>query len=146
MILVSGATGNVGGELVRLLAADGHAVRGLVRDSEGDTLPDGAESATGDLDVPESLRPALADVEAVFFLPGYRDMPGLAAEARRAGVQHAVQLSGPSAAVGGLHGCDHPIHGRVRGRHPWQRPAMDDSPAERVHVQHVPMAGPTGAR
>ena len=32
------------------------------RDSEGDTLPDGAESATGDLDVPESLRPALTDV------------------------------------------------------------------------------------
>ena len=102
MILVSGATGNVGGELVRQLAAAGHPVRGLVRDPEGDALPDGVESATGDLDVPESLRQALTDVEAVFLLPGYRDMPGLAAEALRAGVKRVVQLSGSSAAVPGL--------------------------------------------
>ena len=102
MILVSGATGNVGGELVRQLAAAGHAVRGLVREPEGNALPAGVESATGDLDVPESLRQALTDVEAVFLLPGYRDMPGLAAEALRAGVKRVVQLSGSSAAVLGL--------------------------------------------
>jgi uncharacterized protein YbjT (DUF2867 family) len=103
MILVSGATGNVGGELVRQLAANGHPSRGLVRDAESDTtLPAGVEAASGDLDAPESLRGALTDVEAVFFLPGYRDMPGLAAEARRAGAKRVVQLSGSSAAVPGL--------------------------------------------
>jgi uncharacterized protein YbjT (DUF2867 family) len=103
MILVSGATGNVGGELVRQLAANGHPVRGVVRHADSDTtLPKGVEAAFGDLDAPESLRGALTHVEGVFFLPGYRDMPGLAAEARRAGIKRVVQLSGPSAAVPGL--------------------------------------------
>jgi uncharacterized protein YbjT (DUF2867 family) len=49
-----------------------------------------------------SLRPALDGVEGVFLLPGYADMPGVLAEARRAGVSRAVQLSGMSAGSGDM--------------------------------------------
>jgi uncharacterized protein YbjT (DUF2867 family) len=42
MILVTGATGNVGSELVRALAAAGERVRALVRDdARGGALPAG---------------------------------------------------------------------------------------------------------
>ncbi len=93
MILVTGATGNVGGEVVRALAEAGQPVRALVR-AHAD-LP--AEQAVGDLDEPDTLVPALDGVQGVFLLPGYRDMPGLLARMRRAGVERVVLLSSPAA-------------------------------------------------
>lgn len=101
MILVSGATGNVGGELVRALVAAGVPVRALTRNAES-ALPDGAERAVGDLDRPDGLDTALAGVDGVFLMSGYRDMPGLLAAVRDAGVRRVVQLSGSSAASGDL--------------------------------------------
>ncbi|QXJ26580.1 NAD(P)H-binding protein [Actinomadura graeca] len=101
MILVTGATGNVGAELVRILAAEGGPVRALVR-ALPPTRADGVEHVTGDLDEPASLRPALDGVTGLFLLPGYRDMPGVLDEARRAGVGRVVQLSGGSAGSGDL--------------------------------------------
>jgi len=100
VILVAGATGNVGGELVRALVGAGRPVRGLVRASSRSALPAGAEAAVGDLDRPESLSEALAGVRGVFLLSGYKDMPGLLAEIRRAGVERVVLLSGSSATTG----------------------------------------------
>ena len=101
MILVTGATGNIGAALVRTLAGAGEPVRALVRDPSA-ALPAGAQVVTGDLDEPSSLRPALDGATGVFLLPGYRDMPGLLAEARAAGVERVVQLSGGSAGSGDL--------------------------------------------
>ncbi|TDD14273.1 SDR family oxidoreductase [Actinomadura sp. KC06] len=101
MILVTGATGNIGSELVDLLASSGEPVRALVR--RPPPVPvDGVEHVTGDLDDPASLAPALDGVQGVFLLPGYRDMPGILAEARRAGVGRVVQLSGASAGSGDM--------------------------------------------
>ncbi|UYM07216.1 NmrA family NAD(P)-binding protein [Solicola gregarius] len=94
MILVTGATGNVGAEVVRALAAAGESVRALVRDTESVTLPDGVEAVAGDLSQPESLAPALDGAEAMFLLPGY---PGVFGVAERAGVERAALLSSPSA-------------------------------------------------
>lgn len=88
MILVTGATGNVGGEVVRALVRAGQPVRALVR--EPTDLP--AEQVVGDLNRPDSL-PALDGVDGVFLLPGYRDMPGLLARFRQAGVERVVLLS-----------------------------------------------------
>jgi uncharacterized protein YbjT (DUF2867 family) len=95
-ILVTGATGNVGGELVRTLLAGGEQVRALVRDGRQGLLPSGAAPAVGDLDRPETLSSALAGTRAVFLLSGYRDMPGLLAAAIGAGVERVVLLSGSS--------------------------------------------------
>ena len=98
MILVAGASGNVGGELVRVLAGSGEPVRGLVRAGREGALPAGAEGAAGDLNEPASLRDALRGVSGVFLLPGYQDMPGVLAEVGRSGAQRVVLLSGSSAA------------------------------------------------
>jgi uncharacterized protein YbjT (DUF2867 family) len=97
LILVTGATGNVGSELVRVLVDADEDVRALCRDPAQAALPPRAERASGDLNEPESLRPALADVTAAFLLPGYRDMAGLLAELRRAGARKVVLLSSRSA-------------------------------------------------
>jgi uncharacterized protein YbjT (DUF2867 family) len=96
MILVTGATGNAGGAVVRALVARGEEVRGLVRSANA-VLPNGAETAVGDLDRPESMTEALAGARALFLLSGYRDMPGVLAQARSAGVERVVLLSGGAA-------------------------------------------------
>ncbi|MHA6617812.1 NAD(P)H-binding protein [Pseudonocardia sp. DLS-67] len=98
MILVSGATGNVGRELVRALVDRKTPVRALARRDGGPI--EGAERVVGDLDHPETLRPVLEGVSGLFLLPGYQDMPGVLAAARDAGVSRVVQLSGGSAGSG----------------------------------------------
>ncbi len=60
MILVTGATGNVGGELVRALAGAGQPVRALTRTEDPKAFPPGVQQVTGDLNKPESMRAALA--------------------------------------------------------------------------------------
>ena len=101
MIVVTGATGNVGAALVSTLARAGQGVRALVRES-GRPVPDGVEPVMGDLNEPESLRPGLLGAHAVFLLSGYRDMAGLLAEVRTAGVERVVLLSGGGAAATNL--------------------------------------------
>ncbi|MGI5348064.1 NAD(P)H-binding protein [Streptomyces sp. CA-250714] len=77
MILVTGATGKVGGQVAAQLVAAGAAVRALVRDPATAVLPDAVEAARGDqVDVvrgdladPASLTAALTgEVEAVFLV------------------------------------------------------------------------------
>jgi uncharacterized protein YbjT (DUF2867 family) len=68
MILVTGATGHVGGEMAQQLVAAGKPVRVLVRRQDHPQLARGVESALGDLDDPASLSAALRGVEAVFLL------------------------------------------------------------------------------
>jgi uncharacterized protein YbjT (DUF2867 family) len=99
VILVTGATGNVGGAVVRALVAAGEPVRALTRGSAAG-LPDGVEAVAGDLERPETLAGPLAGARALFLLPGYAGTAGVLAEARRAGVERVVLLSGSSAASG----------------------------------------------
>lgn len=93
MILVTGATGNVGGELVSALAAHGVDVRAVVRDPARAQLPAGVDVVQGDLELPESLTPALDGAHAVFLLGGWGDMPGLLRRFTRARVEHVVLLT-----------------------------------------------------
>jgi uncharacterized protein YbjT (DUF2867 family) len=100
MILVTGATGNVGGELVSALAEAGQPVRALTRAGREQDFPPGVQSVTGDLNKPQSMGNALTGAEAIFLYPGYQDLAGTLAQARRAGVRRVVLLSGSSAASG----------------------------------------------
>ena len=67
MILVVGATGQVGSLVVRRLRADGAPVRAMVRDpaAAADLAATGAELAVADLGRPETLDAALDGVTAV---------------------------------------------------------------------------------
>lgn len=68
MILVTGATGNVGAQVVRELLARGRNVRAFVRDPEKarKLFGEGADIAEGDFSDTASLRRALGGIEDVF--------------------------------------------------------------------------------
>ena len=102
MFLVTGSTGNVGGELVSALANAGQPVRALVRGDRETSWPASVEAVSGDLNRPDSLTTALAGVRGVFLLPGYEDMPGLVAELEAASVERVVLLSSGAAASGDM--------------------------------------------
>ena len=99
-ILVTGATGNVGGAVISNLTAMGANVRALVRnESKAQGLRDGGvEVVIGDLDKPETLDAAFSGVDKVFLVtPVGPDQVSLArngiAAAKRAGNPHIVRLS-----------------------------------------------------
>jgi uncharacterized protein YbjT (DUF2867 family) len=101
MILVTGATGNVGGEVLRQLAARGERVRAMTRRPETSGFPKGVEVVRGDFDDPDSVGPAFAGIERLFFMSaqaaGSKPAPThehvAASSARTAGVRHIVKLS-----------------------------------------------------
>lgn len=68
MILVTGATGNVGRRVLARLTAAGHSVRAVVRDPSRAKLPAGVAAVTADLADPETVRPHLDGVQAVFLI------------------------------------------------------------------------------
>ncbi|QUQ70190.1 NmrA family NAD(P)-binding protein [Kutzneria sp. CA-103260] len=68
MILVTGATGKVGGSALTSLLDKGVAVRALVRDPRLAALPSGVDVVPGDLADPASLGPALDGVDSVFLV------------------------------------------------------------------------------
>ena len=102
MILVTGATGNAGGAVVRALVRSGEPVRALVRDADGGTLPAGVEAPVGDLNEPETLAPHFEGVTAAFLLSGYTGLEETLANMRRAGVERVVLLSSSAAPTGDL--------------------------------------------
>lgn len=101
-ILITGATGTVGTQLVAQLVAAGAAnsARALVRSREKGAAmeAEGVELAVGDFAQPETLGPALDGVERVFLLsaPNPRQVEweaNLVRAAREAGTRHVVKLS-----------------------------------------------------
>jgi uncharacterized protein YbjT (DUF2867 family) len=102
MILMMGATGNVGREVVRALARGGRPVRAMSRSPDAASWPAGVESVAGDLNHPDSVDNALTGAGSVFMLAGYPDPPGLLARMKAAGVNRVVLLSSGAVAHGDL--------------------------------------------
>ena len=67
-ILVTGATGTVGRQVVSQLLATDVRVRALTRDPDLANLPDAVDVRRGDLTVPESLDACLDGVDVVFLV------------------------------------------------------------------------------
>jgi len=68
VILVTGASGNVGRHVVSGLVAEGAHVRALTRDPASARWPEGLEVARGDLSVASTLDAVLDGVDVVFLL------------------------------------------------------------------------------
>jgi len=109
LVLVSGATGYIGGRLSPLLLEHGYRVRVLVRDPnrlEGRTWRDQVEVALGDVLDPGSLPAAMKGVTAAYYLIhsmssnadfGQRDLHAarnFAAAAAAQGVERIIYLGG----------------------------------------------------
>ena len=100
MILVTGATGKVGTDLVKALEARGEQVRAMVRNPERATglQGQGVEIVAGDFEKIETVDAALKGVDKVFLLsvpdPQMAEQTGAFVEAaKRANVKHIVRLS-----------------------------------------------------
>jgi len=97
MILVTGATGTVGSDVVRLLVEAKANVRAMTRDPSKAKLPPGVEVVKGDFDDPASLAAATRGIEKMFLLavgPNLAQAEARALAAAKAnGVKHAVKIS-----------------------------------------------------
>jgi uncharacterized protein YbjT (DUF2867 family) len=125
-VLVTGATGSIGGRLARALAASGHEVRCLVRDRGGSRAraleDDGFELHEGDVLRPETLRGAGREIVAAYYLVHSmgrggpkdfecRDRAGAIAfahMAREEGIERVIYLGGLG---------DRPHSRHLRSRH-----------------------------
>ena len=95
MILITGATGNIGRELIPILSKTDQPIRLLVRDEKKVThLEPAIERAVGDLNNPKTLVPALRGVDRVFLVTYETQQDINVIEAAKcAGVQQIVKLS-----------------------------------------------------
>src|SRR6266536_2731352 len=99
MILITGASGNVGKEVLKQAAASGAKVRAAFQTAnKAETAPSGVEIATVDYNQPETLRAALKGVDKVFLVgPPAQNLVALERKAvdaiKQAGGAHIVKLS-----------------------------------------------------
>jgi (4-alkanoyl-5-oxo-2,5-dihydrofuran-3-yl)methyl phosphate reductase len=95
MILIIGATGTVGTELVTQLTQGGHRVRVLTRNPQkAEKFGDKVEVTTGDLNDRESLVAPMRGVDRFFLITSstQQDRNALSA-AKESGAQHVVKIS-----------------------------------------------------
>lgn len=105
MILITGATGTIGGEVVRQLAATGERVRAMARDPSRADVPAGVEVVQANFDDASSLEHAVDGARAVFLATAGPAIPrhdtAMLSAAAAAGVAKIVKLSAIGTTVAG---------------------------------------------
>ncbi|MES5820429.1 NAD(P)H-binding protein [Streptomyces sp. RG80] len=104
MIVVTGATGNVGRELVRTLAGSGTEVVATSRQITSADVPEGVRHRPADLVDAESLRTVFDGADALFLQNGgpsahLLDVPHLLDVAKAGGIEQVVLLSSQGVAT-----------------------------------------------
>jgi uncharacterized protein YbjT (DUF2867 family) len=99
-ILVTGATGFVGRNVLPQLVSAGAEVRALTRDPAKAKVPAGVELFRGDLGEPNSLTEALIGVERMYLFPAPETAREIVARAVKAGVRRIVVLSSGAVTTG----------------------------------------------
>ncbi|MDX6345510.1 MAG: hypothetical protein QOF84_300 [Streptomyces sp.] len=97
MIVVTGATGNVGRALVRMLAEAQAPVTAVARHITGADVPPGVRAVAADLADPTGLRVAFEGEDALFLLVAGEDPHGVLDVAKTAGIRKVVLLSSQGA-------------------------------------------------
>jgi uncharacterized protein YbjT (DUF2867 family) len=97
-ILVTGATGNVGRNVVDLLVNAGEDVRATSRNPDSLDLPAEVDVRRADLTDPKTFEQALQGVEKIFLYTQPAAIEGVMEAAKAAGVKYAVLLSSLAAA------------------------------------------------
>ncbi|MBP2320996.1 uncharacterized protein YbjT (DUF2867 family) [Kibdelosporangium banguiense] len=100
-ILVTGATGNVGGSVLQQLLQTGAQIRATSRNPLTAGLPESVDVRAADLADPGSFKEALEGVEKVFLFPSPAGIEGFLEVAKAANVRHIVALSSLAAAYPG---------------------------------------------
>lgn len=99
-ILVTGATGLVGRQVVDHLLAAGVTVRALTRDPAAAALPAQVEVVQGDLTEPATVAPALDGIDRLYLFPVPDTAQQVVELAKQAGVRRIVVLSAAAVTVG----------------------------------------------
>ncbi len=106
MILISGATGGIGGEICRLLAGTGTPFRAMVRQpAQAEAFrKDGTDAVLGDFDRPDTLPAAMQGIDTLFLITPptphqFAQETAAIDAAREAGVRRIVKLSASDANV-----------------------------------------------
>jgi len=97
-VLVTGARGTIARHVIAQLLDAGQAVRAASRVPGATDLPKGVEPVRVDFTAPETLAPALEDVEKVFLYAAHEGIDAFVAAAQEAGVKHVVLLSSAASA------------------------------------------------
>jgi uncharacterized protein YbjT (DUF2867 family) len=97
MIVVTGATGNVGRPLVQALATAGEQVTAVSRRPSGMAAPKGVRHRQANLAQPERLQPILDGADALFLLAVGENPPAILDVAKASGVRRVVLLSSQGA-------------------------------------------------
>ena len=136
-ILITGASGNIGKEVLKQIAQTGAQVRAAFQSvNKATAAPSGVETVTVDYNQRETLLAALKGVDRVFLVgPPTSQLPVLE---RKAMDVITVGCSTRSEAFGNWRARSNISAAacRIRGLHPVLRCALYVSATERIHAKH----------
>jgi uncharacterized protein YbjT (DUF2867 family) len=151
-IVLTGATGYVGGQLLPRLLAAGHDVRCVVRDPERADLPGGAQVIAGDVLTGDGLDEAATGADVAYYLVhsmgGADDGEDFAARDRRAARTFGEAMARAGVArtiyLGGLEGAGDEGSEHLRSRLEVAE-VLADTVSELVHVRAAMIVGADSA-